>query len=857
MKRFLAILLLFPMILGLFACGGQSETSSQEPTSEDSSAMEASKEPFVADPKYENLRAFFGEEPDRTLKAKNLFQGLPYTTATMPLDNYILTDGMTHPIHDKTIFTHLEATGIGMITFDLGEGEHKLADIGVSCLKKPSYGIHLPTRVRVYISDDGEDYTEIASALPPADGGESYKYTFWIAFPGVVTARYIRLGISHNGEAAVDEIVGYEYCKTGTIDVQAGEFVAQTKNPDFYNYKLVTEITTPVSESDADYKTKQNLALLDGVSIGALHFEPLTEVYCTYNSTKEQLTKLINGAKAQITHYRDPEMVTFFRGTGRHVIIDLGNTMAVSGVGGEFLRYTGAGVRVPEFINVSLSTDGVNWVVVDDGKTGDYMKDGEALYNFDRKFGKSYLARYVRFSFVNQYSYETTVEVNCTELEVWGTKDTSNAVPASTPDGLIGGSYPDPEDIGFSALLWSCSGYVKDGHGFTYDNSLGYFAYLDDENNIKGRMFDSVVLGGLAKLRTPTDCKPAVEDFVTEFNTKDTNLDAIDQISKTILDTLHDDKKIVCWINLICPNSSFYCSDIDGDGKAEDFKNVDDCVKFLKWEVDLFVKAFKEANYQNIILGGFYWNNESIYKSDYDLQCETITRHNAYVHSLGLRSIWAPYYGAYGQWAWKDVGFDLSMLQSNYMFDDCDFTRLKSTADIALILGMGTELEIEDYTAPTGIDRYHEYLRAGYDYGYINAVNAIYQGSVPGALVRSREVGGYSKTVYDDTYLFLSGQLDETYGTPVPEDLSRFHDVEVTVASGKTAKFEIGELGNCHMRTLLSPVFGLIKINMSGDASFLSPDRFVGDINAVYDFYDNCGNHKTVNITIHVTEPEK
>ena len=53
------------------------------------------------------------------------------------------------------------------------------------------------------------------------------------------------------------------------------------------------------------------------------------------------------------------------------------------------------------------------------------------------------------------------------------------------------------------------------------------------------------------------------------------------------------------------------------------------------------------------------------------------------------------------------------------------------------------------------------------------------------------------------------------------------------------------------------PVFGLIKISMSGEVSFLSPDRFVGDINASYDFYDDCGNHKTVNITIHVTAPEE
>ncbi|MBQ0091884.1 MAG: DUF4855 domain-containing protein [Clostridiales bacterium] len=854
MKKLLSLLLLVALLCSVASCGKPEQPA--DTSSAESSEEESSVEPFVEDEKIAKIRACFGEAPDRSLKAKNLFRGLKYTYSLAPSDSeYLLTNGETHVAYDRTAFVHFEGSSTTLVTFDLGEGEHKLADICVDCLQKTSYSIRLPSRVRIYVSDDGENYLEIASQLAPSDAGESCKYVFAFAFPGVISARYIRIGIGHSGQADIDEIVAYEYCEDGDIDVANGELVAFEKDPDFYGYKLNTEVTTPVSSGDSDYKKTQNLALLPGASITAQSFDPLTKQYADLNAPKEDLAKLIDGQKAQNAHYRDPAMVTFFRGAGRHVIVDLGNEMAVSGAKGEFLQYTSAGIRVPEFINVSLSTDGKEWITVDDGKTNEYMKDGSELYALDCKFGKSYLARYVRFSFITQYNYESTVEVDCTELEVWGTKDASSAVPASTPEGLIGGSYPDPEKIGVHNLLWSCSGYVKDGYGFTYDNSLAYFAYLDDNGEIKDRFFDSVVIGGMAKLRTPEDCKPAVEDFVKEFNTKDTNLDAINQISGTLLEKFGDGKKITVWINLVCPNSTFYCSDIDGDGKSEDFKDVNDCLKFLKWQVDLHVAAFKEAGYQNIELAGFYWNNESIYKSDYALQCETIKKHNAYLHSIGLRSIWCPYYGAYGQWAWKDVDFDFAMLQPNYMFSPVDAYRLKTTADMAKILGMGIELEIEDYTGSGSINRYHEYLRAGYDFGYINAANALYQGAIPGALVKSREKGGDSPSVYHDTYLFATGKLDDSYNLPVAKDVSHFTDAEASVEAGEVTTLNIGALNGCKLRTLLSPAFGIMRLDFNGTIRFLAPD-YVGDITAEYEAFDELGNRKTIHVLIHVTEPK-
>lgn len=865
-SRILALLLTFALPLSvLCACGGKEENASSG-TAESSGApsgdvSSGSEESSAPDPEIEKIRSFLSEEPDRTLKAKNLFAGMSYTYSAKPDGEHadsgkMLTDGETLGLYNANVFVSFPGNGSTEITFDLGEGEHRLAEVCVDCLKKESYGIALPKRVWLAASDDGESFTTLCTQLAPtASAPESCKFVFTLALPAVTEARYIRVGVSSAADPAyIDEITGYEYAEDGTIDRSGEKLVYDDRDYDLYGYSLTKEVTTPASPEDADWKTFQNLALLEGASVTASHFEPLTEAYAAENTGKDGLKKLIDGKKAQNAVYSDPAMVVFFRGTGRHVVIDLGNEMAVSRVGGEFLTYTSAGVRVPAFIMVSVSTDGEKWTTVNDGETGQYMKEGTELYDFGRDLGDKFLARYVRFSFVTRFSYETTVEVNCTELEVWGTKDTSGAREAYTPAGLTGGSYPDPEKLGFRNILWSCSGYIDKGNAFTYENSLPYFG-VSDGKKITGRLFDSVVVGGIYAMRFPDDAKPWVEKLVEEFTRDGYNLSALDEISGTLLSELGDGKKLMVWISLICPNSGFACSDIDGDGKAEDFSTQKDCDKFLKWEIDLFRKAIAEKNYQNIEFAGFYWNNEAIAKSEYDLQCATIQEMNRYLHSLGLRSIWAPYYGAYGIWAWKEVGFDVAVFQPNYMFNAEDTTRLKSASDIALIHGMGIELEIEDYTGEIPIRMYREYLRAGYDYGYMNGVNALYQGSIPGALVKSLDIE-LSKVVYEDTVLFAEGKLDETYLHPEAADLSAFRDSTVRAEKGKSVDLNPGaELkagDGIRLRLVRAPCFGVFRLNSDGSMRYSPLKGYTGEEAVVFELSDGAGNRKTVTVTIEV-----
>ena len=83
------------------------------------------------------------------------------------------------------------------------------------------------------------------------------------------------------------------------------------------------------------------------------------------------------------------------RGHGRHVVIDLGNVMAVDKLTAEILDQSAAGVAVPPVVNVSVSSDGENWVTV----YGDYTKyygdrSVTECYKLEAAFKNEYKARY-------------------------------------------------------------------------------------------------------------------------------------------------------------------------------------------------------------------------------------------------------------------------------------------------------------------------------------------------------------------------------------------------------------------------------------------------------------------------------
>lgn len=869
MKRLLCLILAGVLFVSLAACGDTNASSEAGSSAEESlESSEESKEVFTPNELIAEINAFFGGNvPDRTMKANNLFEGLSYTFSEEPVADYgdpnytKLTDGATRDVFDKWNWVSFKSSKAPSVTFDLGGTEHALADIEINMLRQVSYGIELPASVQIELSEDGENFTAVSTLQTPSDIAESGKYVYRFAFPETVSAQFVRVTMNRKESnfLFVDEITAYEYREDGKIDVSAGQTSGDADlEYDYYGYLLETEITVPVSNADTDYDTQQNLALLEGVDVQVKHFDPFEQSYLESNTPIESLSMLTDGKKASSVSYGDQAFAHFYRGYGRHIVIDLGNEMAVDKVCMEFLNHVAVGIGAPPAVMVSVSNDGENWVTAYGQSTGLYGDSTVQLVQVDGTFRQAYRCRYVRVSFPTVPHNETTSSVYLSEIEVFGKKNTENIPEAQDDAGITMGRYPDAEAFGAeNILLAAVAGMPGDENydGMSEESALLHLAYHDEDGNITDTFFDSVLFAPTVRFQFQNDVKQSADRFMDELFAEGHNLHALNNASETVKTALNLTENATVWMNLMCPKTNETCSDVDGDGKAEDFSTAEGRFAYLKYQIDHYIERFADAGFEHLDLLGFYWNDECLFPDELALNCETIKMTNDYIHSLGYKSFWCPYYNAYGIWLWQEVGFDFASLQPNYMFYATETTRLSTAADIALIYGMGIELEIEDAVSEGSFGLYREYLRAGYDHGHMNSVKLYYQGGMPGAITRAANgTDGQNRGIYDDTYLYAKRKLDDSYNIASAADTERFKDLTLEVRHGRSVDLTLGDTEGYTVRIMKSTVYGSFRLDLSGEGSYRAMKNFCGEDTVVLEISDGTGNRKTVTITVNVTE---
>lgn len=866
MKKNICLLLLSALLL--VSCVSEPDAVSETESENVSSATESNESEvsavFEENELIAEIGAFLsGNTPDRRLKADNLFAQTAYSYNTDPVTDYgdpnriKLTDGAIRDVFDKWSWVGFKGSVAPAVTFDLGGTEHALADIEVHMLRQVDYGIELPSAVQIALSDDGENFTPVSTLQTPADVSESGQYTYRFALPETVSAQYVRVTLQRKADnfLFVDEIIGYEYSESGTIDVSGGQTASDANMEyDYYGYTLNTDITVPADKTDADYDERQNLALLAGVDVQVTHFDPLDLSYLANNTPIESLSMLIDGQKAKIAAYYDSAFAHFCRGCGRHIVIDLGNEMAVDEVWMEFLNQVSVGVGAPPAVTVSVSNDGESWVTAYAESTGVYGDRTQQFIRISGAFKQAYRCRYVRVSFNTVPDNDTSSNVYLSEIEVYGKKNAENVPEAAYDASIRLGQYPSPDVIGAeNVLLAAVSGMPGDDPycGMTEEAALLLLAYHDKDGKMTDVYFDSVLFAPTARFAFQNDAADSFELFVTELLYEQQNLPALDRAAKTVTDALPDAQKPTVWLNLMCPKTGEACRDVDGDGIAEDFSTLEGRFAYLKYQVDRYLAVWSEENYRNLELLGFYWNDEAIRKEELELNTSSIRMINDYIHSLGYQSIWCPYYNAYGYWMWQDVGFDYACLQPNYMFYATESTRLTAASDTAKIYGMGVELEIEDYVSDGSIGLYREYLRAGYDSGSMNSIKLYYNDGMPGSYVGSY---GTTRVVYDENYLFARRKLDDSYNVSVESELSHFTDIELTVKHGRTVDFSLGDTSDYSVRIVQSTLYGTFRLNLNGDGAYRAIKNYRGTDTVIVEISDGAGNKKTVTITVTVSE---
>ena len=871
MKKIAAMLMTFLLVFPLAACSGESDVSSVPETSKEESAVlsEASEEPseesseeeFIPNPDVELINSMLDGEIDRTKKVKNIFDGLTYTFSVEANETYNdpdrkkLTDGVMPEVFNKQDFVAWTRTD-AEIVFDLGEGEHELADIVVKTLRQMSYGIGLPSSVSVSASNDGNNFVELSKREVSASLNDSMSYDYTFAFPKAVKARYIKITLAKadNTFTFVSEILGYEYRDDGEIDLSFG---AVNDDPDyyydFYSYSLdKTDYGYWKNTNDADYNDVINLASLDGVTVHAKHFDPISKT--TVNQGKaSDISKLIDGKYHSREHYDDTAWVRFTRGGGRHIVIDLKYKMALTGFKATFLNMKGTGVAAPPAAYVSISCDGEEWVTVSAEESGMFYENQPYIWTYEAETKKTYEARYVRITFQTVPFNTMGSSVYMDEFEVYGKKNATDAVKAEYDKDIVMGRYPDPADIGAENILFAS---ITNGYGvhctdncvIDEDSALRYLAYVDKDGKITDTFMDSVSLCFRGNTCEVAEKKDGYNFFLDEMFYDGLNLDALDKVKGEINKALGKDEKVGIWLAVICP--------VSGDVfEGNKMTKSDEAIAFLKWQADECVRRFNEKNYENLSFLGFYWASEHIKENNIAFDVKIIKGFNEYVHSIGLLSSWCPYYSAYGSWRWKEVGFDFACLQPNAMFYNVERTRLQTTAEIAKIYGLCVEIEIEDYTSEDTRKIYRDYLKTSYDNGHIDSIKMYYQGSVPGAFEGSCNAkNDDDRSVYEDTYAYAKGKLDDSFGKPKGSDLSAFADTAVDVQNGKRAVTEIPSLDGIEYRVLTSPVYGTFRITTSGKINYTPLKGFLGEDTLVISVYDGVNEPKTVTYTFNVTK---
>ena len=865
MKRFkrAAALLLALSMLAAAGCTDQPEETSSAAESGSSDNSDTSSEPFV-EPEVNEVRdrvdALYGTPADRSLKANNALSGLLPAFSRPASSEYpgnggrALTDGVRTQIFDTQSWVGFNGREPVTLTFDLGEVVNGLADFEVGAFEERDYGIGLPAAVAVSVSTDGENFSWIGSVLAPAEVSGTEAYPFTLRLAGTVSARYIRyeIGAPSNTWLFIDEVTAVRYGAGADGDGPTSGEVG-----DYYGDTNIPEITEPEywDPSESDYAQERNL--IAGLPQQIEQLASFSaEVATTFYNSKEDAAMLTDGKFAGQAAYSDPAYFRFTGGLGRTILYDLGRESAVSSFAGSFLYELSTAVGLPRRLLIKASQNGVDWQTI---HVTEAFKTSETAARVEvaEAFAQTYRARYIKFVFpVNTHVY-------CDELAVYGTKRIPDDAADLVADAVEVAVYPDkyitPDDfLGVNNMLLSYNHDPASASGgkTTAEEYMPFVGYYDRGGKLADTFFDSFLfLPYGAYVNEENGDFTAWNAYVDNVFAEDANVNALSEAAERVSEGLGRDVRVSVFFSILYtwPDKTSF-GDVDGDGVIEDFSKAEDRKKAIKWIIDEQLSRFEAGGYDNLDLLGFYWYEEQVTYTD-PHELELIRYASDYVHSLGYKLMWIPWYCAPGYTDWKELGFDMACMQPNYAFSgQATVERLYDNAETTRRLGMCVEIEIGQYDAQADILRYKEYLAVGAETGYMDAVKCYYQAGMPGAFYAAwKSADPFVNSVYHDTYLFAKGKYDssETAGGAIADP----SDLELDTSSGRgvTGSLNVETESDYRVRIETSPKYGTLRFG-GGTVTYTPLAGFAGtDTFTVYLEYIH-GDSKTATVTVRVHE---
>jgi hypothetical protein len=705
------------------------------------------------------------------------------------------------------------------ITVNLGKTVERISSFAANMLYIPKEAIFLPDEITVLASTDGQEFVPVGT-MQKATTGTISRYQ--LVLQGSVKASHIRFvpKSNKNGSIYIDELSIYEYGE------KKEEKELFTYTP-FYNSKMPEPVTEQVtwSENEADYNTVQNLIKGKKASI----FTMRTDVAAGNNSPIEDITKITDGKYNTTNTYNDEAVFSCSSPLAftdaRLFVFDLEKTSAINGFAITFFKDLSADVSLPVSVSVYASENGKAWDVCwrRDDIRASRQSESKTVVSLKETFERC------RTRFVAVF-FDVESIIRFDEIEIFGTKSIKNAraVSEKGDSKFFTGEYPVPEDykgLKNLMLMYHCySSKVKDSTpvvgDYNYNHCLKLAGYNDQNGKITDYYFDSFIFlpGG----DTVTWNKAFMwKVYFDNLFSKDYNLDALNKAATQVGSTLGDSNykaKIILTILLPSKNYTDF-GDLDGDGKDEDLNTLEGKQKVIDWQINQYLTRFKEQNYSNLELVGFYWHDEVIRYDDLSL-CAAIRYTAQKAHENNLLAIACPYYIAMGYYDWYTLGFDLVFYQPSYYWKK-DVNRITHTVTAAKEIGMGVEMEVESDVTKE-FDKlmvYAKYLQFGVDYGYMDNIHMFYYANpFCGSCDTKTQLG---RQLYDLTYQFVKGTLAFSVKDIV-------YDKVFTCKAGEKISENL-DIKSLNATLAVYPKYGSVKINNTGDFTYTPYEGFAGE----------------------------
>lgn len=779
------------------------------------------------------------KEIDYDLNKVLISKNAKYTNTSAVVEKFkdngkMLTDGNFSGFYEGGTWVSLASDKDSTVTIDLGKTVDDIASVEASFYTNTAVKLFLPVAVKVAALDENKNRTELG-ILYASTVISNGNYCFVLPFVKTISARYVEFTViaTESSMFLVEEFAVYAY-RTHSEDSFYPPLDIKTNNKD-WGSNGTDEYVNLVS------KTTQQI-------VSAAEVSPEQRA----NNTPVTSTLMTDGKFSPGTDIHNGYFFKFNGGGDRNIVFDLTNVSSVDKIVASFTHQSEWAVHAPETIQVSLTEDGKTWY-----EAGVMEKKGNNpayIVKYELKLSKKVKARYVSLKFPIQ------TWAGCDEVEIYGTTSTANAKSPSAA-GLkevktFTNKRIEPSKNLLKGAKDTCLLYHNTREGYKVEDLIPYLAYVDADGKMQDVMFDSFLFlimttfpsGGAPYAKgVKSDWEWALNDLFGDGK----NIKALDEAVAIVKEELGlaADYKYKVILSLYYPSPEItQFGDVDGDGVSENLSKYEDTMKAIEWYLNLTDDTFKAQNFQNIELAGYYWFHEAINSED-DMSLRVLNSTADLVHKKGVDFCWIPYFASNGYNAWAQYGFDVAVMQPNYVFKlETPYSNVIDCANLTAMYGMGVEMEIctDSLSDIRFFKKYMQYVAGGAEYGYMNDCIVMYYQEMFAFRDACYSKSLMCRMIYDATYHFIKGDLKYK---PDTINNTTIETTKNTPVSGNF-NFETEKLREFKINTM--PEHGTVTINNDGSFTFYPEKDFVGEVKFSFSYSEYLGWSDPCEVVINV-----